>query len=855
MTSIPVSLAADRKLLPLKPIYVLVLSAIAVYGIEARADRDLPSDTVAQVQFDQGFLLNGNVDLSRFEKGNFVAPGSYNVDIYVNETRVGRSTLQFRDDDKGDRAEPCFDRKAFLQIGVDLKKLSQEAAEKVEQADQCWRIGEVIPDASSSFDFGDQRLDLSIPQASLSRNARGYVSPEFWDSGVTAGMLGYDANLYQFNAGGAGGSQTQGYLGLRGGFNVGGWHFRHEGSYAWSSSGQSTYQNVATYVQRDLPKLRSQLTIGEAYTSGELFESTSFRGVRVASDDRMLPDSLRGYAPVVRGIAQSNAKVTIKQNGVTLLETPVAPGQFEINDLYATGYGGDLTVDVLEADGSVHSFNVPYAAVPLSLRPGVNRYSFVAGTVRDPMISGNPWFFQGTWQRGFTNLFTGYAGVTVAQGYVAAMAGGAFNTPIGAIGADITQAMTTLPGQGRMSGSSVRVSYAKNLPATGTDVSLAAYRYSTGGYFGLNDAARTRSNAENSLSVDTVWRQRNRASLTLSQNLGEKRGQLYVTASAANYWNRAGSDVSYSAGYNNSFRNIGYSVQATRQRSLGGSISTLYYASVTIPLGKTRPVTLTSNLTHQSSGRTQVQTTLTGSLGVDNNFSYGVTTNQAAGGGTTASMGGGANAMYRSPFTEMQASVTGGRGFSQAAVGARGAIVAHPGGVTLSQPLSETIGVIEAPDAKGTRVINTSGVRVDGRGYAVVPYLTPYSMNAIELDPKGTSTDVELQQTSQQIAPRAGSVVFMKFETVSGRAVLIRAPQKDGTPLPFGALVYDEERKEVGAVGQASKIFTRGISDQGMLDVKIGSGDKSLCRINYSLPVKDSARNGSEYDQLDSICQ
>ncbi|MBW6086650.1 fimbria/pilus outer membrane usher protein [Escherichia coli] len=43
------------------------------------------------------------------------------------------------------------------------------------------------------------------------------------------------------------------------------------------------------------------------------FDSVSFRGVQLASDDNMLPDSLKGFAPVVRGIAKSNAQITIKQ--------------------------------------------------------------------------------------------------------------------------------------------------------------------------------------------------------------------------------------------------------------------------------------------------------------------------------------------------------------------------------------------------------------------------------------------------------------------------------------------------------------------------------------------------------------
>uniref|UniRef100_UPI0013C2EB8E fimbria/pilus outer membrane usher protein n=1 Tax=Klebsiella quasipneumoniae TaxID=1463165 RepID=UPI0013C2EB8E len=96
----------------------------------------------------------------------------------------------------------------------------------------------------------------------------------------------------------------------------------------------------------------------------------------------MLPDSQRGYAPVVRGVAKSNARVTVLQGKSTLYETTVAPGPFAINDLYATNYAGDLTVVVTEADGSVSTFTVPFAAVPESIRPGQSRYSAIVGRSR-----------------------------------------------------------------------------------------------------------------------------------------------------------------------------------------------------------------------------------------------------------------------------------------------------------------------------------------------------------------------------------------------------------------------------------------------------------------------------------------
>nr|WP_232482417.1 fimbria/pilus outer membrane usher protein [Burkholderia ubonensis] len=845
-----------------------MLSSLAVWSGDGQADIAAPETMravqagaaemkLAQVQFDPGFLNNGvgeAIDIQRFERGNFVAPGTYDVDLVVGQNWGGRFSIPFRATAGTPEAQPCFDEKTLRRIGIDFSKLPAELVAALAAAGECRRIGQIVPEASASFDFGEQRLTLSIPQASLVRDARGYVSPDQWDNGVPVGMLDYNLNVYSSKVKGSS-ADTQGYLGLNGGVNIGNWHFRHNGSYSWSERSGSRYQDISTYMQRDLPSVSSQLVIGETFTAGDLFDSTQFRGVRLSTDDRMLPDSLRGYAPVVRGIANTNAKVTIRQNGVTLYETTVSPGPFEIDDLYPTGYGGDLHVSVTEADGSVHTFAVPYAAVPLSLRPGIQRYSFVAGALRDQQNSSNPLFMQATYQRGLTNLITGYGGVTIAAGYASAMLGGAFNTRFGALGVDFTHATTSVPGVKRFSGSSLRVSYAKSIVPTGTNVSIAAYRYSTDGYFNLNDAMNARDAVRNGQGVDTVWRQRSRASLMLSQRLGDKNGQLNVTASASNYWNRPGSDVSYSVGYNNSFRNISYGLSATRQRNSNGDTSTLYYASVTIPFGKSSPMTVTGNVSRDTQGRTQLQSMLAGTLGVDNDLSYSLAANHTNSRGDATTDGSGSVA-YRARFAEVNLSAGGSASYQQGSIAIRGAAVAHKGGITLSQPLSETFAIVEAQGAEGARVTNASGVRVDGRGYAIVPYLTPYNMNTIELDPKGISMDVELKETSQQVAPRAGAVPLLKFDTDTGRSAMIVARKADGTPLPFGAVVTDESGASLGVVGQASKIFVRGLKDNGEISVQWGSDARSMCRIAYELPVKPpGTRKKPTFQQINSVCR
>jgi outer membrane usher protein len=126
-------------------------------------------------------------------------------------------------------------------------------------------------------------------------------------------------------------------------------------------------------------------------------------------------------------------------------------------------------------------------------------------------------------------------------------------------------------------------------------------------------------------------------------------------------------------------------------------------------------------------------------------------------------------------------------------------------------------------------------------------------MNTVDIDPKGTSTDVEFESTSEQAVPRLGSVVMLKYKTVSGRAALIRAPQLGDKALPFGVDVVDENGKTVGVVAQDSRIFARGLEDKGSLFVKWGEAGAEQCRIDYVLP-KQADKAGAAYLSVEGHC-
>ncbi|WP_084455120.1 fimbria/pilus outer membrane usher protein [Comamonas composti] len=817
---------------------------------------------VAEVEFNDQFLQQPGgtpIDVSRFQKGNPAIPGEYSADLFVNTAWLGRRRITLRQiGDNHNNVQPCFDADLLQQIGVDLQKLSAEASQKLEEPSHaCLVLASLIPDATAVFDNGEQRLDISVPQIVMRHAARGYVDPKYWSDGIPAALLQYNANVYRSES--LGRSNTQSFMGVIAGLNYGPWRLRHNGNFTHSSVNGSHYQSTQTYLQRSLASIKSRLTLGEAFTDGSMFDSVGFRGIQLASDERMFPESQRGYAPTIHGVANSNALVQVRQNGNIIYTTNVAPGAFEINDLYPTGYGGDLDVSVTEADGRVQSFKVPYAAAVNALRPGVTQYSLTVGQYRNAYLSSNAGLAQGTIKHGFTNLLTGYGGLTIAKHYYSALLGAAFNTDFGALGFDITHASATLPDQKVSTGRSIKLSYSKLIAPTDTNITLAAYRYSSKGFLSLQDAMQRQEPTD--ISIHNMMRggiQRGQFQAVLNQSLRPGWGSFYLSGSTVDYWNRSGRDTQFQAGYNNSFRSIGYGLSAGRQfDALRGRWDNRITLNISVPLSfGAHTVYSSTSLQHDSNGNSQIQQSISGSLGVDHALNYGLNIGHSSGDGVKSSNTVGGNLSYLSPYATLTANASKGTDYTQYGAGLAGGVVAYGGGVVLTPLMGETIGIVEAEGASGARVTAGSGLRVDRFGHALVSGLTPFSSNEVELDPKGLPMSVELKSTTQRVAPTAGAVVKLKFETEGGgRAVLLRASLSDGKPVPFGAQVLDADAQNVGTVAQAGRIVLRGVrSDTATLQVKWGEAAAENCSLSYALP-EESKQDKQLWTNMEAVCR
>ncbi|ECH1406500.1 outer membrane usher protein [Salmonella enterica subsp. salamae] len=834
-----------------------------------------PGLTADVVEYDSSFLMGdgaASIDVSRYSDGNPTPVGTYTVKVFVNEKPVASQTIPFIDVGKKS-AEACLTPKNLAQLHIKQPEIVGEKAvlkRGDEESDDCLNLPALIDQSSVEFDMGDQRLDITVPQAWMNKGYEGYVEPSLWESGIPAALLSYNINGYHNTNNGVDNDSM--YAAFNTGVNLGAWRFRANGNYNWDKDNGSNFDFQNRYVQRDLPALRSQLIMGESYTTGETFDSVSIRGVRLYSDSRMLPSQLANYAPVIRGVANTNAKVTVTQSGYKIYEATVPPGPFEINDLSPSGYGSDLIVTIEEADGSKRTFSQPFSSVMQMQKPGVGRWDFSAGEVNDDDIHDKPYLAQGTYYYGLNNYLTAYSGIQGTNNhYLAGLIGVGLNTPFGALALDVTHSRTEIPDDKTYQGQSYRLTWNKLIEPTNTSFNVAAYRYSTQDYLGLNDALQLIDEAKNNNddrrdTMDNYARMKNQITLSISQPIQDGEidyGSFYLSGSWTDYWATGDSRSDYTLGYGKGFSWGSMSINLQRTWDEDGEKDDSLYINLSIPLanllgGEDRRSGFTSlstqmrtdfngghNLSMNSSGNNE-----------DNTLNYSVNTGYTMQKEDKNISDVGGYVSYQSPWGDISASASANNDSNrQYSLSTDGGFILHSGGLTFTNDNfsnSDALVLVKAPGAKGAR-INGGGSTIDRWGYGASNALSAYRENQVSLDIDTLENDVELKSTSTMLVPRDGAVVFASFETDQGRSAIITMTRNDGKTIPFGAEVF-EGNTPIGNMGQGGQAFVRGINDRGELTVRwFENNQPTRCSATYQLPTDQQTVGSGQTLLLNNI--
>lgn len=823
------------------------------------AETEAVNNIAQEAEFDSAFLIGDakKIDVDRFKYGNPVLPGEYNLDVYVNGNWFGKHSIIFKALDNKENAFTCFTANSLLEYGVKPDALKKHHEQLNTAA--CQKIEQWIDDAYYEYDSSRLRIDLSIPQIVMQKNAQGYVDPSIWDRGINAAFLSYNASVYKtFDRMQGHQERTNAFTSINAGANILGWQLRHNGQWQWQdmannnndkTENKNSYNSISTYVQRAFPKYRGVLTFGDSYTDGDFFDSFGYRGADFSSDDRMLPNSMIGYAPRIRGNAKTNAKVEVRQQGQLIYQSTVAPGSFEINDLYPTGFGGELEVSILEANGEIQYFKVPYASVVQMLRPGMSRYSITVGQFRDKDIDLAPWIVQAKYQRGINNYITAFTGIQSSQDYKAFTLGSAFSTPIGAVSLDITHSQADFKKRESETGQSYRLSYSKLITPTDTNLTLAAYRYSTENFYKLRDALTAQDLDDKGIRSNYIGKQRSEFQITLNQGLPAKWGNIYVTGSWIDYWKRQETTRQYQIGYSNSYSTLTYGLSAIK-RMVEDNATKQTTNDTEYMLTLSFPWTFKKNSINVNSTFTQDNTTVGMSGTVGDRFNYGTSISQTY--ADTPSMN--INAQYRTNFTAVGGSYSISDQYQQAMLSAHGNIVAHSKGIFFGPDQGQTMVLVYAPEAAGAKVNNATGLSINKSGYAVIPYVTPYRLNDITLDPQNMSTDVELAETSQRIAPYAGSISQVSFATKTGKALYIHGLTSEGKTLPFAAEAYNPQGENIGMVAQGSMVYLRTNQTADTVTIKWGDDTNEQCHIQYNVTQQVADKNQNMIT-TEAVCQ
>lgn len=792
--------------------------------------------TQADPVFQSGFLrqVPGQTEetnawsLSLLTSDQALAPGRYRVSVQVNLEPVGQHELDFQPG-PDEALLPCLPAALLGEWGLRLDAL----ANPDDQAATCLDLPAVVPGAQIVFTPGELHLALSIPQIAMRRDSIGQVDPSRWDSGINAAFVNYQASTLQGHNRYSG-RYTSNDLYLNSGINLGDWRLRSSQSWRQGSQGETEWTRAQAYAQRDIPGTRANLTIGETFTEGDVFRSVPITGVRVASDMGMLADNQRGYAPIIRGVAQSRAKVEVWQNGYPIYSTYVSAGPYAIDDLSTAG-SGELEIVLTEADGQVRRFSQPYSTISNLLRPGVWRYSATLGQYNPSSDLDTPLLWQGTLAMGSHWNTTLYGGLMASEFYRAGNLG--LSKDLGSLGAvafDVTQAYSAIDNahEREVQGSSYALKYAKAF-TTQTNLRFAGYRYSTQGYRDFDEAVRQRNH-----DAKYNGSRRSRLEASVHQNLG-KTSSLTLTLSQQDYWQRSATQRQYQFNFNTHHRGVGYNLFASQSLTDRYGSDRQFGLSVTMPLHFGRSANASFDLQHNARGYSQ-RATLNGS-DHERALSYSTSLSRDEHARQTAALSLG----HQAPYASLGAGYTEADDYRSLSLNASGAVLLHADGLEFGRYLGDTAALIEVPGVADVGLQNATGTRTNARGYALLPYLQPYRNNAVVLETDRLDPQVEIDNGVAQVVPRRGAIIKHRFEARHVSRLVLTLHDAHGKPLPFGAQVRGEDGDPLGMVGQAGLVMLTTPSHAQPLHVRWGDQPDTRCELHLDAadaPIVDGYR-------------
>ncbi|MNJ30659.1 Outer membrane usher protein FimD precursor [compost metagenome] len=667
-----------------------------------------------------------------------------------------------------------------------------------------------------------------MPQDALLGNAPQATN---FSHGGSAAVFNYDVMAMRSEFGGQSRNYLSGSTEL--GFNMGDWIVRSRQMYT-KNDGEASYEHLHAYAQRTFTERKVLLQAGQINISSPLFSGASITGVQMLPENALM-DSPESDA-LVEGIAQGQSTVEVRQSGALIYTTVVPEGPFSLNDVPLLNSGSDLDITVRDVTGEERHFVVQAASfrTAIAARPG---YTFSAGKVRNLGYSEQ----EQSWVATGTGTWSMHDNLIATTGVMAATDYQSFGW----------RGDASFAGDARISVSNL-YSNAQKEAVKGTQANITLST-PLSGKLSASVSATQQTIGYRSLSDTTVngsgeW-YNTRYKSQYSASLGWSNvtlGSFSVSVAPSRTFN-GDTDNRLTGSWGQTFKSA--TVSASVETGFSGSSNygnsdNALYLSISIPLGGSRSVRTSAS---RSGDRQRIAATF--SDVVNDQLNYRLSTESTGGREGNYSA---ANVSVLPFYTSLDMGYAQGADSQNYNGRLSGSAVAHKSGLTFSPyPVQDTFGIINIGDLSGVKAATPYGpVWTDKAGQAVVPQLSAYRENRIEVQTQSLPKRVDLQNGYQAVGAGRGSVNHLEFKIIRAQRILVTAIDDAGQPLPKGSSVLDGKNNFLTTVLDNGTIFLSD-SEPGQI-LKVSFPDDRNCLLEIDYPRETD--NDAFYDAAPAVC-
>jgi len=567
---------------------------------------------------------------------------------------------------------------------------------------------------------------------------------------------------------------------------------------------------VASRCTTEWPERPLALTLGDAFSGdGALSRSVRFAGLHLGTDFSLQPDVPTYPQLTLEGSVDEAAQLEVWLRQRLALRSELPPGEYLVDGLTPMAGRGVLHSLATLADGSLHTFDVPYYFDPVLLRAGLDQWSLDAGLLRQHFGREDDRyavpFAKAGWRRGITS------GLTLALDSewsdVHALLGLGARFKLAQVGVVELAAAGSHTGGGQAWARSASYSYR----APRWNLGLRHTRRRPG-FVTLGNLQTEIPRAPDWLPRQALPLEETRvqagfrlgpmsASLGLLSRLESKYGRdRYATAS------------------------LGY--------ALGGSFLNLNaYKDLDDGAGDTVTLTYTASLSPRQTLSAWAAPSLDGDgdrAGVtlqrspDGRLGYGYRVGYQRLGERDA-----ASFALDHRGQQVRTSVQGrysDNGWS-GTLGAAGTLVASGDGLFATGERSDSYALVTLPDA-GVRVYRDRQLAAitgaDGR--ALVAGLRPYQRNRLDVEAEDLSPSTVLDSAWTVVTPERGAISRVDFAARREYARDLRLLRQDGTPVPLGATATLLPGGAVSGIGYDGMLFLESADAVERIEVRWPGG-------------------------------